>query len=209
MGNRISGVILAGGTNSRFSGKTKANAIVGGKTIIARIISTIEDLFDEIIIVTNTPDDFKDYDCFKIVSDQFVKTGPLGGIHAGLISSTKDAIFVFAGDMPFLKSELIIKQIEFYKRNDCEALVPQIGQFIEPLHAIYNKSIEYNLEKYLTDTKNYAVRDYIKMISTLYMILDGSSSVLKAFSNINSESDINKLKILPKGLTFTNRWFFV
>jgi molybdopterin-guanine dinucleotide biosynthesis protein A len=56
MGNRISGVILAGGSNKRFGGITKANVVIDGETIISRIISTISDLFDEIIIVTNKPE---------------------------------------------------------------------------------------------------------------------------------------------------------
>jgi molybdopterin-guanine dinucleotide biosynthesis protein A len=118
MKNRISGVILAGGTNKRFGGITKANVVIGGKTIISRMISTISDLFDEIIIVTNNPIEFKDLTQYKIVQDLFLKAGPLGGIHAALNASSEDAIFVFAGDMPFLDKEIISDQInEFNKRE--------------------------------------------------------------------------------------------
>jgi molybdopterin-guanine dinucleotide biosynthesis protein A len=51
----ISGVILAGGVNDRFSGKSKTDIMVDGKTIISRVIETINDIFVEIIIVANTP----------------------------------------------------------------------------------------------------------------------------------------------------------
>ena len=61
MGNKISGVILAGGSNKRFGGITKANVVIGGECIISRIISTISGLFDEIIIVTNKPEEFSEF----------------------------------------------------------------------------------------------------------------------------------------------------
>ncbi|MDQ1296054.1 MAG: molybdenum cofactor guanylyltransferase, partial [Bacteroidota bacterium] len=88
--NRISGVILAGGTNKRFGGKTKANIIVGGETIISRIIFTISDLFDEKIIVTNKPDEFQGFSQCKVITDHYLKTGPLGGIHSALNSASGD-----------------------------------------------------------------------------------------------------------------------
>jgi molybdopterin-guanine dinucleotide biosynthesis protein A len=84
MVHSISGIILAGGANRRFNGMTKSNIIIDGKTIISRITDTIRDIFDEIIIVTNTPEEFKEYNKYKIVSDQFLKVGPIGGIHAAL-----------------------------------------------------------------------------------------------------------------------------
>ena len=53
---RITGVILAGGANSRFEGKTKATMLIAGKPIVAGILDTMEGIFDEIILVTNTPE---------------------------------------------------------------------------------------------------------------------------------------------------------
>ena len=64
MENRISGVILAGGDNKRFGGILKSNTIIGGETIISRITGTVRDLFNEIIIVTNTPAEFRE--CIQV-----------------------------------------------------------------------------------------------------------------------------------------------
>ena len=61
MGNNISGVILAGGSSRRFHGITKTKIEINGKSIIARIFDTVRDLFNEIIIVTNSPDEFKEF----------------------------------------------------------------------------------------------------------------------------------------------------
>ena len=43
------------------------------------------------------------------MQDEILGAGPLGGIHAAMKASSNDSIFVFAGDMPFLDKDIIIK----------------------------------------------------------------------------------------------------
>jgi molybdopterin-guanine dinucleotide biosynthesis protein A len=190
MGNNISGVILAGGANKRFGGVTKANVIINGLSIISRIISVIEDLFPEIIIVTNNPDEFNEFIQCKIVVDQYLKAGPLGGIHAAFKSSSEDAIFVFAGDMPFLDKKIISDQINDFKKGEQDVLIPKVGQFIEPLHAIYRKSIMNELERFLIERKSRAVRDFLDQVNVGYFKISDTEQNKKAFTNINSPADL-------------------
>jgi len=200
MVHSISGIILAGGANRRFNGMTKSNIIIDGKTIISRITDTIRDIFDEIIIVTNTPEEFKEYNKYKIVSDQFLKVGPIGGIHAALKASSKEALFVFAGDMPLLQNKLIIRLIDFYNSHRCDVLVPRINKNIEPLHAIYNISIKRTLEEYLKGDHDYAVRKFFKRVNVSYLQFKESEETINVFTNINSPSDISVVeKILKIG----------
>ena len=200
MVHNISGIILAGGANRRFNGMTKSNIIIDGKTIISRITDTIRDIFDEIIIVTNTPEEFKEYNKYKIVSDQFLKVGPIGGIHAALKASSKEALFVFAGDMPLLQNKLIIRLIDFYNSHRCDVLVPRINKNIEPLHAIYNISIKRTLEEYLKGDHDYAVRKFFKRVNVSYLQFKESEETINVFTNINSPSDISVVeKILKIG----------
>ncbi len=170
---------------------TKANIVIEGKTIISRIIGTINDIFDEIIIVTNSPEEFREFNNCRIINDQFLKTGPLGGIHAALKASSKGALFVFGGDMPLLDKKCIIREIEYYNNNKCDILVPRINQFIEPLHAIYNISLIRTLEEYLTVENDYAVREFFKRVNVKYMQFEALEENINAFTNINSPSDIS------------------
>jgi molybdopterin-guanine dinucleotide biosynthesis protein A len=186
----ISGVILAGGANKRFHGKVKAKAVIGGKTIISRIIDTVSEVFSEIIIITNTPEEFIEFSNYKLAADQFLNAGPLGGIHAALKSSSNEAIFVFAGDMPLLDKNLIIRQIDFYNNSKCDILVPAIQNYSEPLHAIYNISILNRLEEYLSGSNDYAVREFFRRVDVNYLKLEDSEKIKRAFTNINSPSDI-------------------
>ena len=193
MVNRISGVILAGGSNKRFGGINKANVVIDGKTIISRIISTISDLFDEIIIVTNKPEEFQEFIQYKIVKDQYLKAGPLGGIHAALKASSEDAIFIFAGDMPFLDKEIISDQINEFNKRGHDVFIPKVDQFVEPLHAIYRKSALNHLEKFLLEGKSRAVRDFLSEVNVGYFQLPKTEKTKLAFANINSPSDLNKI----------------
>lgn len=186
----ISGVVLAGGANKRFNGSTKAKIVIDGKTIISRIIDSLTDIFDEIIIVTNTPEEYEEFKKHKIITDVFDKKGPLGGIHAALKASSKDAIFVFAGDMPFLNKGLIIKQIEYYRNHKYDILIPMINENIEPLHGIYDLSVNITLEEYLKADHNKAVREFFKLVKVGYIQFEDSEETRKAFTNINSPSDI-------------------
>ncbi len=186
----ISGVVLAGGANSRFNGSTKSKIVIEGKSIISRIIDTLTEIFDEIIIVTNTPEEYEEFQKHKIISDVFEKKGPLGGIHAAFKATSKESIFVFAGDMPFLNKRLIIKQIEYYRKHKYDILIPVINEYIEPLHGIYDISVKITLEEYLKTDQNKAVREFFKLLKVGCIKLENSEETRKAFTNINSPSDI-------------------
>ena len=169
MFNNISGVILAGGDSSRFNGIIKSKIVINGRTIISRIIDTLDELFDEIIIVTNRPEEFTEYSSCKIIGDCIFNKGPLGGIHAALKMTDKEALFVVAGDMPLIDKDYIARQVDFYMKNVCEVLIPMVNNYIEPLHGIYKKTIINSLEDFLKRENNYALRDFFKVSDTRYL----------------------------------------
>jgi len=189
MTNDIAGVVLAGGTNSRFNNIIKAKIEICGVPVINRILNTIRPIFSEIVIVTNTPDEFSDLTGVRFTADTFIKTGPLGGIHAALKTISCDAVFVFAGDMPLLDKRIINKQIEDYKLSSCDILIPRIKENIEPLHAIYNASVYPKLDAYLSGKNNYAIREFIRHMNVRYSELESTEENKKAFSNINTPED--------------------
>jgi molybdopterin-guanine dinucleotide biosynthesis protein A len=198
MENSISGVILAGGDNKRFGGIIKSKIVIGGEPIILRIINAIKDLFGEIIIVTNAPEKYREYLQCKIVRDQFLKFGPLGGIHAAMQSSSNDAIFVIAGDMPFIDKRIILDQINAFDRTKHDILIPRVGHNIEPLHAIYSTSVLKELEIFLNQGRVRSVRDFLAEMKAEYFQIKESEESKKAFTNINSASDIAHIKQIYK-----------
>ena len=192
MAIRISGVILAGGAGTRFGGIIKSNFVVQGETIISRILSVINDIFEEKIIVTNNPEEFRRLDQCRIIGDMYQNAGPLGGIHAALKSTSAEACFVFAGDMPFPDKKIIEDQILEFSNSEFDVLIPRIGKLIEPLHAIYSKSLLEDLEKYLSGDKSRAVRDFLQDLNIGYLEIPENMASRKAFANINSATDISR-----------------
>ena len=188
--DKISGVILAGGVNSRFGGKIKTKQLVDGRRIIDRILKVLNSIFDEIILVTNTPSEFSDFQGI-ITSDRFRNMGPLGGIHAAMQESTRDAIFVVAGDMPYLNRALILGEIESFSRSGADMLIPVVENDIEPLHGIYSISLKARLEDWLAAGNNPEVRKFIETTNAVFFPVIRSESSEKAFTNINSPDDIS------------------
>ncbi|HAS17743.1 MAG TPA: molybdenum cofactor guanylyltransferase, partial [Nitrospiraceae bacterium] len=56
----MTGIILAGGRSSRM-GQDKALMNVGGVPVFKRILNVFEDIFDEILIITNKEGRFAGY----------------------------------------------------------------------------------------------------------------------------------------------------
>lgn len=185
---KISGVILAGGSGRRFGGRTKHNIMVGGKTIISRMLGVMEDIFDEILIVTSasSPDEFEG----RIIHDEFSGIGPLGGIHAAIKQSAGKAVFVFAGDMPLISRDIILQQIELFRTTKPGILVPRYGNLTEPLHSIYNNSILPQLESFITNNKNHPVYELFRSVDAAYFDLDDTDETRNYFLNINTPGDV-------------------
>jgi molybdopterin-guanine dinucleotide biosynthesis protein A len=196
--DNISAVILAGGASSRLGGWTKARIRVGGKMIISRMLEVIKPVFEEIILVTNTAEEFREFGDLKMTYDEYKGAGPLGGIHAAIKVSEKTACFVFAGDMPLIDRDLILRETEFYLMHEKEIVVPLTGKFIEPLHSIYRNTIIHDLEAYLSDRNIKAVREFIRNRNIAYFI-PGESDI-KAFINVNLPADIIRVEKILAGM---------
>lgn len=133
----MTGIILAGG-ESRRMGRDKAFLEVGGKPLIEHTLGLFADLFDRTIIVTRWPERFSSCRA-DVVRDALTTPGPLTGIYTGLIHSQDELNFVSACDMPFLDRGLIRHMQQLAAGHD--AVVPRVGDYIEPLHAFYRKGI--------------------------------------------------------------------
>lgn len=195
---KISAAILAGGANKRFNGKTKANIQISGVRIITRTVKILHEIFDDIIIVTNTPDEFKGFNTFTIVPDEIKNVGPLGGIQAALKVAKNDALFVFASDMPCISSELVREHIDFYNRRRCDAAIPRINDFKEPLHAIYHKKIEPQLTQFLSTAQKYSIENFIANLDVRYHNLEDTEINRRSFKNINTPQDLNCLEVMAE-----------
>jgi molybdopterin-guanine dinucleotide biosynthesis protein A len=194
MKNSCTGVILAGGLNSRFSGTNKAFLEIGGKKIIDHIYDLFSSLFENIILVTNDPLQYLEWD-LKIVTDIFPDRSSLNGIYSGLFHTTTPYAFFTACDAPFLKRQ-IIETIVDRIGKDIDVVVPETSEGLEPLCAAYSHQCLKHMEKHLI-AKNFQITQLFKNVRIKKLgetVLRDKDPELWSFFNINTPSDLTIAK---------------
>jgi molybdopterin-guanine dinucleotide biosynthesis protein A len=196
MTTACTGVILSGGLSSRFDGVNKALLSVGGRRIIDRLLEVFSVLFEDIILVTNHPEQFLQWD-LTIVTDIFELRSSLTGIHTGLFYANTPYAFFSACDTPFLKKELvevIIEQIE----EKIDIIMPQTAAGFEPLCAIYSKRCLKPAEDHIKDNKlkiQWALRsNRTKNIPEKELLKVDPD--LRSFFNINTPQDLARAEAM-------------
>mgnify|MGYP006281083567 CR=1 FL=1 len=194
-----SGVILAGGLGRRFSGRNKAFLKIGQHRLIDNIYKVFCAVFEEIIIVTNQPAAYLDFDA-TIVTDVFPVRSSLTGIHAGLFYSGNPFIFAVACDIPFLQEDLVrllLSRIE----PGAGVVIPETGEGLEPLCAVYAKNCLPVVERRLEQQK-FKIQRFFKSFRVLRVpeeILRTVDPELKSFFNINTPADLARAEAWLKG----------
>jgi len=193
------GVILAGGQNTRFSGTNKAFIRVGGKRILDRIYGVFEELFEEVILVTNDPLQYLEWN-FNIVTDLFPFRSSLTGIHAGLFFTTTSHAFCAACDIPFLKKELVETILDSIEPN-IDIVIPATSKGLEPLCSVYSKKCLKPIEQQLIkqDLKIQTIFEKVRVKQLPENILRQNDPDLLSFYNINSPDDLARAKNIESG----------
>jgi FdhD protein len=132
----ITGVILAGG-ESRRMGSDKSLLPIRGARFIDHVYRRLSELFEEVIIVTNSPTLYDGIPCRK-VPDIYHAQGSLAGIHSGICHARHERVFVVACDMPFVDPD-VVRHI-CARADGADVVIPVGEQGCEPLHALYGKS---------------------------------------------------------------------
>ena len=192
MNNECTGVILAGGRNSRFSGNNKALIPVAGKRILDRIYEVFTNLFDNILLVTNDPLQYMPWD-FDIVTDIYPFRSALTGLHAGLFYITTPYAFFAACDIPFLKKEVVEILFDGLEPG-IDIVIPETSKGVEPLCAIYSKRCFKPIEENLL-IKSYKIQHIFQKVRVKKIfenILRTVDPDLTSFSNINTPEDLAK-----------------
>jgi molybdenum cofactor guanylyltransferase len=184
-------IILAGGKSKRL-GRNKINEVIGGITLINRVINVLSAFNGEIILVTaedsSLPETFT-YPKISKVQDLYPGKGMIGGIITGLSASKNFYNLVVASDMPFLSPALIRYMISNAKGNDLVAYKNQ--NELEPLHAIYTKNCLPILEEImLKDRRIFELLGQVKVRYLSSAEINQYDTKKISFFNVNTESDL-------------------
>jgi molybdopterin-guanine dinucleotide biosynthesis protein A len=135
---KTTGIILAGGKSSRM-GTNKALLDLNGRKVIEGIGETLANITDEMIVVTNTFEEFEFLQLPMVADNWKGGMGPLAGIEAGLAASKTEHNLIVACDMPFISVEL--GRFLLSCLHESQAAVPQIEETRHPLFAAYRREV--------------------------------------------------------------------
>lgn len=197
----MDGLILAGGKSTRMGGRHKGNLSYQNSTFMERVIQEFRKETDTVWI-SYGQDVRERYEGCRIVTDEYLGCGPIGGIHAGLRMCQGEWMMVAACDMPFLKMELYHFLTEALRQADCEeqndtdgymGVVPVTEGRIHPLAAIYRKKMEEVLETQIQN-QNYRMTEALKKQKILYIDVSENQRIQQMLQNINTISEYEQLK---------------
>ena len=190
------GVILAGGCNTRLPGIKKTFHKIGSKTIIERIISVFSRIFPQVILVVNNPRDFLGLDAL-VVTDIDPSQCALAGLHAGLFYADFDWSYVTACDTPFV-NEKIIRYLLTQRDYGKQIIIPKTRGGLEMLSALYHKSclprVETNLEKQVFMIKKILKPE--KSIQIPPRVLESLDQDMRFAFNVNTLQDLETARNL-------------
>jgi molybdopterin-guanine dinucleotide biosynthesis protein A len=189
----VSGILLAGGESRRMGGVNKALLKVGGTTIIERSASALCQAFEEVLVITNSPDDFR-FLGLPMLRDVVPRRGSLGGLYTGLGACKGDYGFLVACDMPFLSAD-VIRHIANLVQG-CDVVVPRISGMLEPLHAAYSRGCLPHIEELLQhkELKILNLYDKVKVREVPEEDLLPLDPELRFIVNVNTPEDLQRAR---------------
>jgi molybdopterin-guanine dinucleotide biosynthesis protein A len=192
-----SAVVLVGGEARRANGQEKYFFTYQGRTFIERLVDSLKEVVDEIILVARNPEQcrrFERFEGIRCITDIRTGLGPIGGLHAGSVAAHGDLVFVSACDMPCINPEVISYLFEHI--DDYDVAIPVWNpDMLEPLHAVYRKTA---LVTYLESHDSLSLRAMIMNLSARYIPIDEIKKIdpdLLTFTNINKIEDLDRLNI--------------
>lgn len=193
-------IILAGGKSSRL-GFDKQLLQFNGEFLIDMLLDLLNPVFQEVILVSNTPALHQDRPC-RVVSDTLAESGPLGGLHAGLIAAAFPACYLTACDMPWISVPYIRFLMESHRLHPPEeAVVTRLGEMLEPMNALYAKSLAPRIEDLLGENRR-KMTALLDSSATHYvpeLIARRYSPDWTMFDNINTPADWERFQIQGLG----------
>ncbi|KGX92058.1 hypothetical protein N781_02600 [Pontibacillus halophilus JSM 076056 = DSM 19796] len=171
-------------------GQNKALIQLGSSTVAERILSTLQTFTSSQWVVANDRSSFLPFNG-RVIRDEFVGEGPLAGLESAIRHSEAPWIAVVACDMPYTHHSVW----EFLSQHigSSQAVVPIYEGRIQPLSALYHKSIHSTIVQLLEDGER-SLRSLLQEIHVLY-VEEWPSEWIEVcklhFFNMNDPEDLN------------------
>jgi molybdopterin-guanine dinucleotide biosynthesis protein A len=200
----VFGILLAGGLARRMGGGDKGLKVLGGETILSRIIRTVAPQCAGLVLNANgdiarlasldfpiVPDDVPDY------------AGPLAGILAGLdwIADHRPECALTISiptDTPFLPGNLVARLKEARTKAEADIAIATSGGSTHPVVALWPVAIRQDLRHALVDEHIHKMGFFIDRHRVAHA--DWPMEPYDPFFNANEPQDIAEAEKIFAGL---------
>ena len=184
------GLILAGG-ESRRMGFDKATLEIGGSTLLQRSMDVLCNVFPKVLLsVRKKRRETSQPPSLQQVYDDPSMAGPLAGLHSGLSEAQTPWIFALAVDMPFITPEIVMRLAGW--RSDCQAVVPVVEGYPQPLAAYYALDALPTVRMVLRGSGKHSLRAVLEQLSVCYVHAEELRLIdpeLRGFADLDTPDD--------------------
>jgi molybdopterin-guanine dinucleotide biosynthesis protein A len=190
----IAGVILAGGRASRFDGGSKAEALLAGEPLLARVIGRFRPQVDSLLINLNQSSTLECVADYPLLADtQGDFSGPLAGLHAACgylekANSAAKAIAIAPCDGPFLPLNFVSALANaLVRENAAIACVRYRGQ-MQPTFSLWRRSTFKAVDHHFRELGEGGFKGLFRALPTVFV--DWPQAPVDPFFNINTQAEL-------------------
>ena len=148
--NAVAAFVLVGGKSTRM-GRDKAFLRLDGETLLVRALRLAGAVAGEVRIVGEA----KKFGAYgRVVEDVYRDRGPLGGIHAALLSTTTELNLMLGVDLPFVQPRFLQYLVRQAQESGAVVTVARAGGGWQPLCAVYRREFADVAEQSLRQGRN-------------------------------------------------------
>jgi len=198
------GLVLAGGLARRMGGGDKALIEIGGKTILSRVIETLERQCESVIL--NANGDTSRFTPFglPVVSDDIPDfAGPLAGILAGLDwlaahRPDREWMVSVPGDCPFLPSDLVTRLHQVREQAGKPLACAKSGDWRHPVVGLWNVKLRENLRRAIVDEDLHKIEIWTARHGIA--IAEWPDHPIDPFFNVNTPEDRDRANEIARAI---------
>ncbi|MGC1779772.1 MAG: molybdenum cofactor guanylyltransferase MobA [Xanthobacteraceae bacterium] len=194
------GLVLAGGLARRMGGGDKTRLLIGGKTILQRVLACLEPQCDRVIVNANgDPARFADTG-LPVVADSIADfAGPLAGILAGLDWAAAHTpaiewLLSVPGDCPFLPRDLATRLHAARSAAKTLLACARSGEWRHPVVGLWPVDLREDLRHALVDDSLRKIEIWTARHGVA--IADWPAEPVDPFFNVNTPDDSTRAAAL-------------
>jgi molybdopterin-guanine dinucleotide biosynthesis protein A len=183
-------VLLAGGKSTRM-GRDKAGVEWDGQPLWRRQLATLTALHPHELFISGQPDGPYAGSGAEIIHDLHPGCGPLSGLEAACWRMKTALLCVLAIDLPWMTSAFLDRLVKI-AMQDGRGVVPQNGEYFEPLAAVYPRAMLNLVGEHLRQTDHSMqrlIRRAVELDLMIPLTISGEERAL--FRNVNTPADLS------------------